>query len=87
MALFRNLGVNLRDCLCDVPYTPNEIKTLQAFKKNLEEGMDFCLSIAQKQPYQGENLASIPSCVERQTGRLKSIYANFEKNVEIAGSE
>jgi hypothetical protein len=68
-------------------YTPKEIKILHAFKKNIEEGMDFCLSIAQKQPYQGENLASIPSCVERQRTRLKSIYANFEKNVEQAGEE
>ena len=64
-------------------YTPREIRTLQAFKNNLEEGMDFCLSIAQKQPYQGENLASIPSCVERQRARLKSIYASFEKKVMI----
>ena len=68
-------------------YTPKEIRTLQAFKNNLEEGMDFCLSIAQKQPYQGENLASIPSCVETQRARLKSIYASFEKKVKIAGSE
>jgi len=65
-------------------YTPREIRTLQAFKKNLEEGMDFCLSIAQKQPYQGENLASIPSCVERQRVRLKSIYADFEKNKDLS---
>jgi len=62
-------------------YTPREIRTLQEFKNNLEEGMDFCLSIAQRQPYQGENLASIPSCVERQRARLKSIYASFEKKV------
>ena len=62
-------------------YTPKEIKTLHVFKKNLEEGMDFCLSIAQKQPYHGENLASIPSCVKVQRARLKSICANFEKKV------
>jgi hypothetical protein len=68
-------------------YTPREIRTLQAFKKNLEEGMDLCLRIAQKQPYQGENLASIPSCVETQRARLKSIYASFEKKVNFAGSE
>ena len=60
---------------------------LHAFKKNLEEGMDFCLSIAQKQPYQGENLASIPPCVERQRARIESIYANFEKKVEITGAK
>ncbi len=67
-------------------YTPKEIRTLQAFKKNLEEGMDFCLSIAQKQPYQGENLASIPSCVEMQRARLRSICAGFEKKAKITES-
>ena len=68
-------------------YTPKEIRTLEAFKKNLKEGMDLCLRIAQKQPYQGENLASIPPCVERQRTRLKSIYANFEKKVKIRGAK
>jgi len=64
-------------------YTPKDIKTLKEFKKNLEEGMDLCLSIAQKQPYQGENLASIPPCVEMQKARLKSIYAGFEREMMI----
>ena len=68
-------------------FTPKEIKILHAFKKNIEEGMEFCLSIAQKQPYQGENLASIPSCVERQRARIESIYANFEKKVGITGAK
>jgi hypothetical protein len=60
-------------------YTPKEIKTLQEFKNNLKDGMDFCLSIAQKQPYQEENLASIIACVEKQKARLMSIYADFKK--------
>lgn len=60
-------------------YTPAEIKTLQEFKNNLEDGMECCLRIAQKQPYEGENLASIPPCVEQQRARLRSIYADFEK--------
>lgn len=68
-------------------YTPKEIKILHAFKKNIEEGMKFCLSIAQKQPYQGENLASIPPCVERQRTRIESIYADFEKKAEIKGAK
>ena len=68
-------------------YTPREIKTLQAFKKNMEKGMDLCLDIAQRQPYQGENLASIRSCVNGQRPRLKSIYADFEKKVETTGAK
>jgi hypothetical protein len=63
--------------ICDC--SPKEVKTLEEFKKNLEKGMDFCLSIAQKQPFEGENLASIPPCVEKQKTRLESIYSDFEK--------
>jgi hypothetical protein len=60
-------------------YSHNEIKTWKEFKKNLEAGMSLCLKIAQKQPYQGENLESIATCVEQQRARLQSIYRGFEK--------
>jgi len=43
--------------------------------------MNLCLSIAKKQPFEGENLASIPPCVEKQKTRLESIYSDFEKLV------
>ena len=61
--------------------TSQELKTLEGFKNNLEEGMDFCLAIAQKRPYEGENLESIPSCVERQRERLGIIWEDLEKKV------
>ncbi len=65
-------------------YTRKEIKTLKEFNNNLEGSMDFCLNIAQEPPYEGENLASIPPCVDRQRDRLRSMYASFEKEVGIA---
>ena len=65
-------------------YTRKEIKTLKEFNNNLEGSMDFCLNIAQEPPYKGENLASIPPCVDRQRARLRSMYASFEKEVGIA---
>ncbi len=61
-------------------HTPREIKTLQEFKDNLEKSMDFCLDSAQRPPYPGENLASIPPTVEQQRKRMRSIYADLEKN-------
>ena len=64
-------------------YTPKEIKTLLDFKKNLEEGLDFCLEIAQKPPYPGENLESLLSCVEQQRRRLASLYTRFKKNIPL----
>jgi hypothetical protein len=65
-------------------YTPRENKVLQEFKVNLENGMDFCLDIAGRQPYQGENLASISSCVEQQRARLMAIYADFENKSTVS---
>ncbi len=61
-------------------YTQIEIKRLREFKDNLEQGMDICLDIAKMKPYHGENLASIPPCVEEQRKRLRVIYASFKKN-------
>ena len=63
--------------ICDC--SPKEFKTLKEFKENLEKGMNFCLRIAQKQPFEEENLASIPPCVKKQKTRLESIYSDFEK--------
>lgn len=68
-------------------YTPKEIKSLQEFKDNLEKSMDFCLDIGRRQPYPGENLASIPPTVERQKARMKSLYAGFEKKCAIREKE
>jgi len=67
--------------VADFSVTPSEIKALLEFKNNLEAGLDFCLEIAHKPPYPGENLASISDCVEREKVRLKSIYNGFEKKM------
>ncbi|MGA1874965.1 MAG: hypothetical protein ACMUIA_05120 [bacterium] len=62
-------------CTCSA----KEIKALQEYKRNLETGMDLCLAIARKPPYEGENLASIPPVVEQQRTRLRSLFEDFEK--------
>jgi hypothetical protein len=59
-------------------HTSTEIKAIKEFKENLEEGLELCLDIARKKPFPGENLASIPGCVDRQQKRLKAIWARFE---------
>lgn len=63
-------------------YTPKKIKLLQEINKNLEAGMDFCLDIAKQKPYQGENLASINPCVEKQRARLRAIFADFKMKIQ-----
>lgn len=67
--------------------TPQEIKAVRQFKDNMEDGMDFCLTIAKRRPYQGENLDSISSFVKSQKMRLQSISADFEKSVRIRDNQ
>lgn len=64
-------------------YTDREIKTLREYKSNLENGMELCLSFAEKTPYEGENLASIGPCVEKQKARLESIFAEFLSKILV----
>ena len=59
--------------------TEKEILTLIEYKKNLEEGLDFCFEIAKKLPYPGENLKSISTCVKEQRSRLNRINSVFEE--------
>ena len=62
-------------------HTSKDIKTLLEYKKNLEEGLDFCLEIARTRPYLGENLDSLLICVKQQRRRLASLYTSFKKNI------
>jgi hypothetical protein len=65
-------------------YTKKEIITLLEYKNNLEEGLDFCLEIAKKPPYPGENLKSISICVKEQRSRLNRLNARFEESISLA---
>ncbi|MGB2867798.1 MAG: hypothetical protein WBD36_05060 [Bacteroidota bacterium] len=64
--------------------SPKEIKNLQEFKTNLEDGMNYCLEVAESEAYEGENLASIRPCVEEQRERLSAIYAELEGKLVVA---
>ena len=57
---------------------PNERRELSKFETNLRQGMEYCLEIANAIPYPGENLASIPPCVESQRERLDRICERLE---------
>ncbi|GBC61715.1 hypothetical protein DENIS_2677 [Desulfonema ishimotonii] len=63
--------------------TEKEVKAIQAFKDNLRQGMAFCLEIAEKTPYPGENLTSLRTCVERENSRLKSVYTGFKRRLKL----
>ncbi|MBK7631126.1 MAG: hypothetical protein IPJ23_10600 [Ignavibacteriales bacterium] len=52
-----------------------EIKYLEIFKENLENGITYILKIAEGKAYPNENLKSIPDFVKVQHDRLKLIYA------------
>ena len=65
---------------------PKDMKYLQEYRDNLEAGIDTCLEIAQKEPYPGENLASIPKCVAEQKERIFEIFERMEKRLAEAGA-
>jgi len=52
-----------------------EIKYLEIFKENLENGIEYILNISEGTAYPNENLESIPGFVKVQHDRLKQIYA------------
>jgi len=64
--------------VCSSGRTDKEVARLQAFRENLEHGMDYCLEIAKEEPFMDENLASIPHCVGIQRERLNAIAQRLE---------
>ena len=52
-----------------------EMRKMVKMRKNLDEGMEFCLQIADQKPYENENLASIKTAVERSKQRLNNLMA------------
>jgi hypothetical protein len=67
--------------VADSSLTTAAINALLEFKNNLEAGLDFCLEIAHKEPYPGENLASISVVVERERLRLRSISNGLKEKL------
>lgn len=62
---------------------PPNLKKLKKFQKNLEKGMDYCLEIAESEPYQDENLSSIPKIVNEERQRLRAILNHFEEQTPV----
>ncbi len=60
-------------------FSKRDIAGLLEYRRNLETGMDFCMSVARETPYPNENLASIPPCVEEQRARLARLADRLNK--------
>jgi hypothetical protein len=63
----------------------NEFKKLTRFKNNLENGMEYCLEIAESEAYPSENLNSIKHTVVAQKKRLSNLFEALENKVLVAG--
>lgn len=59
--------------------TKGEVKKLKKFRKNLENGIHYCLEIADSEPYKDENLDSIKETAAKQEKRLQSIFKELEE--------
>ena len=49
-------------------------KTLKEFYENMQSGIEYCRTFAQKQPYTAENIESIRLWADEQKIRLDEIY-------------
>lgn len=68
---------------CEDP--ESEFKKLTRFKNNLEDGMNYCLEIAEKTAYPNENLNSIKEAVELQKTRLATFFEDLEHKLMVVG--
>jgi hypothetical protein len=59
--------------------SPKEAERLRDYQRNLEEGMDLCLKIADGPAYPDENLSSIRSCINEQRNRLRPYYERLSR--------
>lgn len=58
------------------------LNKMKKFKRNLEEGMDYCLQMSRGESYPDENLRSIPPVVEKQRERLENIFSRLTRQAE-----
>ena len=56
---------------------------LKVAAQNLFESMDYCLEVAKEPPYLGENLASIPPCVEKERIRLQNQLELLQSKIAL----
>src|SRR5690606_35750650 len=56
-----------------------EIKYLDVFKKNLEDGIEYILKISDGVAYQNENLRTIPEFVKAKLDRLRIIHSQKDQ--------
>jgi len=73
----------LEDLIEQSDGSAGELKKLQKFRNNLEDGMNYCLEIAKKASYINENLESIPGTVEQQKQRLESLFESLKAEEEV----
>lgn len=62
-----------------------KIASLEETAANLQKSMDLCLELAAEQPYEDENLASIPPCIARQRERLNALCAQLRASAPAPG--
>lgn len=64
--------------------TKNEVRRFSKFRKNLEEGIEYCMEIADSKPYKGENLDSIKINARVALKRLEEMFQDLEPEPAIS---
>ena len=63
----------------ETPKDARGVASLLNIKTNLETGMNVCLELSKKKPFQDENLDSIPICIAKNKELLDKLYSEFTK--------
>ncbi|NGP77982.1 hypothetical protein G3570_15135 [Balneolaceae bacterium YR4-1] len=74
----------LEDLMSESEGSGGDRKKFDRFRKNLEEGMEYCLEIAKSDSYKDENITSISSTVEKQKIRLQKMFNELENEQCVA---
>ena len=56
----------------------SQLKKLNKIRKNLLNGMDKCLEIAELKPFENENLESLQTAVNEQRERMEKLFSELE---------
>lgn len=60
---------------------------LIGFKENLENGMDFCNTFSEKEPFEHENVKSIKPFIEIQRKKLEALFSSVPELLKLKPAE
>ena len=68
---------HFKNLVDNTPHDTRGTKLIKDVKENIEAGMELCMKLAIKKPFETENLYSIPICVTENKKKLNKLFEKF----------